>query len=250
MNRTALFFTSAMASIALLTAGAASAQEKPVTRKEVEEIVKQVILDNPEVLMKSVENYQVKMQAERAANASKAIKDMEKELASDTLSPVVGNPKGSVTLIEFFDYHCGYCKHMLPVVTQLIEEDKDVKVVFKEFPILSEDSVTAAKAALAVYKIAPKKYFDFHTALMKASGSFDEAKLLEVAKSLGIDPDKVKSAMASKEVDDEITKNRAIATKAGISGTPAMIIGGQLIPGAVEIGELKKKVAAERAAKK
>jgi protein-disulfide isomerase len=248
MNGTALCITSALVSLTLFSS-VAVAEEKPLSRKEVEDIVKQVILDNPEVLMKSVENYQVKMQAERASNAAKAIKDLSSGLDTSS-SPVAGNPKGDITVFEFFDYHCGYCKHMLPVVTQLLEQDKNVKFVFKELPILSEDSTLAAKAALGVYKVAPKKYFEYHSALMKASGQFDEAKLLELASSIGVDAAKVKTAMASKEVSDEISKNRELSQKAGISGTPAMIVGGQLIPGAVDLPELKKKIAEERAAKK
>lgn len=247
MNRTSMLLTTAAVAMFALSV---SAQEKPLTRKDVEEIVKQTILDNPEVLMKSVESYQTKMRAEQMGKMQQSIIAMKDVILKDTNSPVAGNPKGDVVVVEFFDYHCGYCKHMLPVVTQLIEQDSNVKVIFRELPILSEDSTTAAKAALAVYQVAPKKYFEYHSALMKANGTFDEQKLLDIAKSIQVDPDKVKAAMNSPEVAKELSDTSDLAKAIGISGTPAMIIGNQLIPGAVDLTELKRRIKAERENKK
>jgi protein-disulfide isomerase len=253
MKRPVYSLLATVASVALFSAfstTAVSAQEKPLTKVEVENIVKQVISDNPELLMKSVENYRIKMQAQQAVEMQKSIASLQDDFKKDVTAPVAGNPRGSVTVVEFFDYHCGYCKHMLPVVTQLLEEDKDVRFIFKELPILSEDSTLAAKAALGVYKVAPKKYFEYHSALMKLSGTFTEQQLLDTAKSIGVNSDQVKQAMNSAEVQKELDQNREIATRIGINGTPAMIIGKQLLPGAVKIEELKKRIADERAGKR
>ncbi len=249
MNRTVSALLATVATVAVVSFVSSGVHAEAVTKKDVEEIVKQVIMDNPEVLMKSVENYRIKMQAEQAAQMQQSIAKLQEDLRNTT-APIAGNPRGDVTVVEFFDYHCGYCKHMLPVVTQLLDEDKNVRFVFKELPILSEDSRLAAKAALGVHKVAPQKYFEYHSALMKLSGTFTEQQLLDTAKSLGVNPDKVKEAMNSADIEKELEKNREIATAIGVSGTPAVVVGRQLLPGAVNFNELKKRIADERAGKR
>lgn len=233
----------------VFTMGAAMAAE-PLTRAEVEEIAKKVILDNPELLMRSVQEYQIKMQADQLAKSAGSIVALKKDLQENPASPFAGNAKGDITIVEFFDYHCGYCKHMLPVVSKILEEDKNVRFVFKEFPILSDDSTMAAKAALAVWKIDQAKYFAFHSALMKASGAYNMQQLQDTAKAVGIDPEQLKKTMEDPDITKELEKNRDMATAVGISGTPAIIIGTELMPGALDYDALKAKIEAARKGKK
>ncbi len=221
-----------------------------LSKADVEAIVKETLNNNPEIVVDSFKKFQEKKQAEEALKSKAALKDKAKDLKDSKTSPVAGNPKGDVTVVEFFDYHCGYCKKVVPTVTKIIKDDPKVKVVFKELPILSEDSNLAAKAALAVFKIKPEKYFDFHTALMSASGKFDAALLAAEAKKLGIEEDKLKKEMESASVADELKKNRELAEAVGVRGTPGFVVGDTMIPGAASEEDLKKLIDETRKGKK
>jgi len=221
-----------------------SVQANSLTKPEIEEIVRNFILDNPEVIVESMQNYQVKQQQQAQMKASEAVKNID--LASLDNVPTIGAEDGDVVVMEFFDYNCGYCKRVLPTVTKLIEEDKNVTVKMMEFPILSPGSQMAAKAALAVYQVSPNKYFDYHTKVMDMKGEKNNEALLELAKSLGIDRAKVEEKMDSPEVKNALQEIRGIAQQVQISGTPAFIVGNQLIPGAVGLDELKAAVESAR----
>jgi protein-disulfide isomerase len=170
-----------------------------------------------------------KIQSERTALA---IKQNATEIFRPTGSPVVGNAKGDVTVIEFFDYNCPYCKKAFHEVAQLVEKDKQVKLILKEFPILSKGSEEAAKVALAA-KIQGK-YWEFHRAMQEAQGQTNEAAALRVAEKVGLDMAKVRKDMASADVKKEIDETRALAAKLGIQGTPHFLVGDRVIPGAPE----------------
>jgi len=234
----------------LLLAGVANAADKYITKEEAEEIVKQTIQDNPELIMKSVQSFQIKKQAEAASQAAKNIVAMQGDLQNNPNSPSVGNPNADVTIVEFFDYHCGYCKRLIPAITQLLDEDKNIRFVFKELPILGEDSVTATKVSLAVNLVDKSKYFAFHNAVMKMTGSFTLEALIAKAKELGVDEVALRAAINSPEVAKEISNNKELASSLNITGTPAMVIGSDLTPGAIPIDTIKAKIAAARANKK
>ncbi len=233
----------------VLSSSAANAQEKPLTEAQVEEIVKKVIKENPDLIVKSVEMYQMKEQADSLSKAAKNVVAMQGDLQNNPNSPSIGNPNADVTIVEFFDYHCGYCKRFFPVLTQLLDSDHNLRLVFKEFPILAEDSALAAKAALAVNHIDKNKYLPFHTVLMKSSMGFTMENLTAKAKEIGIDPEDFKKAMQNPDLDKEISHNKDIAQQLNIAGTPAVIIGNEVIPGAITLDVLKEKVAAARATK-
>jgi protein-disulfide isomerase len=234
--------TAATFSMHVSTANAADA----LTKYDVENIVKETIKNNPEIITDSLKKAQEKQRADQEKKAKEALKSKSKELTSSKNSPVVGNPKGDVTVVEFFDYHCGYCKKMLPVISELIKSDKKVRVVFKEFPILSPDSELAAKAALAVYRVKPDKYFDFHTELMTETSQYSEESLLKAAEKVGVNPDKVKKEMNADWVNEELKKDRELADALAIRGTPAFIVGDTLLPGASSLEDLKKLIAEQR----
>ena len=153
---------------------------------------------------------------------------------------IMGNPNGDVTVVEFFDYNCGYCKRALNDLTALLESDANVKVVMKEFPILSPGSVEAAKVSLAVAK--QDRYFDFHARLLNAPGQANGAKALRIAEELGLDMARIREDMNSQEVQAEIDVTQQMAAAIGIRGTPAYLVGSELVPGAVGIDSLRSKI--------
>lgn len=221
-----------------------------LTRADVEAIVKETLEKNPEMITAALQKAQVEQQKAQLTKAKDAIKKRQKDLVDDPSAPVVGNKKADTAVVFFFDYHCGYCKRALPTVQDLLKKDKNLKVVFKEYPILSEDSTLASKAALAVYQVAPDKYFDYHQALMNTKGKYDLALVTAEAKKLGISEAKFEKAMDSAEVADELAKTKTIGGELGVRGTPAFIIGEQIIPGAVSLETLQEAIKDARAAKK
>jgi len=182
-----------------------------------------------------------KIQSERMAVA---VKENADDLFRPATSPIAGNAKGDVTMIEFFDYNCGYCKKAFSDVAQAIEKDKQIKVVLKEFPILSKGSEEASRVALAAKMQG--KYWEFHRAMLESQGQANEAAALRVAEKLGLDMVRIKKDMASPEVKKEIDDTRKLATKMGIQGTPHFIVGDRIIPGAPEnLAELLGKNVSE-----
>jgi protein-disulfide isomerase len=201
-------------------------------RKELETIIKDVLLNNPEIMLEvqnALESKMDKIQAERMAVA---IKENATELYRPAGSPIVGNVKGDVPVIEFFDYNCGYCKKALSEVTQLMDKDKKVRIIMKEFPILSKGSEEASRVALAAKMQG--KYWEFHRAMLESQGQANEAASLRIAEKLGLDMARLKKDMASPEVKKEINDTRQLATKMGIQGTPHFIVGDRIIAGAPE----------------
>jgi protein-disulfide isomerase len=159
---------------------------------------------------------------------------------------VAGNPKGDVTVVEFFDYRCTFCKRVLPAVRRLLRDDPRIRYVFKEFPILTPQSRIAARAALAAWRVAPETYFGFHVDLMSARGALGEAVILRLAANAGLDTQRLKREMQSPEIEAVLRRNAEIAQRLGIQGTPAFIIGERLVPGAIDLAQLQSLVAEAR----
>jgi protein-disulfide isomerase len=157
---------------------------------------------------------------------------------------VIGNPAGDVTVVEFFDYRCPYCKRVTDSLVSLIDSDAKVRVVLKEFPILGPDSLVAARVALAAHKQG--KYRAVHEALMAHKGSFEKDALIEVAAKVGADPARLATDMDDPAITAQLKANDALAAKLGITGTPGFIFGRQLVPGAISLDDMKKLVAAAR----
>lgn len=201
-------------------------------RKEVESIIRNYLVNNPEVMMEVQNALEAKMDKIQAERTALAIRENATQIFRPSSSPVVGNAKGDVTVIEFFDYNCPYCKKAFHELATLIEKDKQVKVILKEFPILSKGSEEAAKVALAMK--LQGKYWDFHRAIQEVQGQVNEAASLRVAEKLGADMAKLRKDMASPEVKKEIDETRALAARLGIQGTPHFLVGDRIIPGAPE----------------
>ena len=233
----------------LVTGTPAGAQEAAPfdagQREAMEALVRQYILEHPEVVVEALHRYEQQQRAAEAKRQQDAVVALADRLTGDPRDPVIGNPQGDVTLVEFFDYRCPYCKRSSTVLAQLIEEDPNLRVVMKEFPILSQESVQAARAAMAAAR--QDRYEAFHFALMAGGGGFSDDEILLVAQQVGLDSERLQSDMRDPAIEAVLRDNNALAEKIGITGTPAFIVGNTVIPGAVSLEELRSKVAAARA---
>ncbi len=209
----------------------------PTQVEQIESVIRDYLLRNPEVIIEAVQGLERKQRAEQQRAAQVALAERRGDVFSDPASPVAGNPAGDVTLVEFFDYRCPYCKQVAPALNQLLKEDKKLRFVFKEFPILGPESVTAARAALAAQ--AQGKYHAFHNALMQLRGNFDEAAVMRVAQSVGLDVERLKTDMKKPEIEENLRKTYQLAKALNISGTPAFVIGERIIPGAIDLETLR-----------
>jgi protein-disulfide isomerase len=232
--------------MALLLPGSLQAQEfNQDQREEMGGIIRDYLLENPEILREVIQALEAKEQQAGVAALTDAIRERGEDLYRGEHDLVAGNPDGSVTMVEFFDYNCGYCKRAMSDVLALIEADDDLRVVFKEWPILGEGSRFAARAALASRKQG--KYWDFHLALMETR-RVDETTTLEVAERIGLDVDQLTADMEAPEVAAVIEGNMRLASAFGIQGTPVFFIDDQVIPGAVGHDALAQVIGEVRAA--
>lgn len=212
-------------------------------RGETEKIIREYLMKHPEVIRDALAQQQQRQAAVEAVAKKQALIAHRDELFNDPASPVLGNPSGDVTVVEFFDYRCGYCKRGEPAVKALLANDKQIRLVLKELPILGPDSLLAAKSALAARSMG--RYEEFHTALM-VSEKVDEAAIDALAASLGFDMARFHAERDSEATSAALDKTRALANNLGIEGTPAFIVGERLIAGAADGSTLAAHVNAVR----
>jgi protein-disulfide isomerase len=243
-----------MMAVALMLLATPVWAEKPADklsdaqRAQVQEIVRQMLKDHPEMVLEAIDALEAKEAKEKQdieAKAQEALKAKTAELTRDADDGVAGNPKGDVTLVEFFDYRCGYCKGMVDRIADIVKADGHVRVVYKEFPILGPNSIVASKAAIA--SMRQGKYLPFHDALMASKGNLDEAAIYSLAKEAGLDVERLKHDMSDPAIDKLVTKNKDLAKVLDIDGTPGFIIGEQIIRGASDEATLKQAIAQARA---
>lgn len=217
----------------------------PAQRSEIEEIVRGYLLRNPEVLQEAITELEKRQSAADAEKAKTAVKSNAELLFNSPRHVVVGNPQGDVTLIEFFDYNCGYCKRALADLLDLVRGDSKLRVVLKEFPVLGEASVDAARVAIAasLQDKSGRKYFDLHQRLLASRGPIDKARALAVAKEAGLDVARIERDMAGDEVRATIAENMKLAEALGLNGTPSYVVGEEVVVGAVGRDALKQKVS-------
>jgi protein-disulfide isomerase len=218
-----------------------------LSRAEVMDIVRDTIADEPELIVESLQSMQRKAQEAEQREAAAKLGEKRDLLEESETSPVVGAKDPEVTVVEFFDYQCGYCKRITPVIAQALEEHKDVRVVFKEFPILSAGSRLAAQASLAVSRLKPEEYFNFHTRVIEHKGQYTQSVLEDIAKDFGIKAADLKKEMQADWVNQELNETKKLAQELGIRGTPALVVGEELVPGAVSYSALKELIEKERA---
>ena len=209
------------ASFSLQGFAATTSSVSQAEQKKIEQVIHNYLVNHPEVLVEASQTLQKKQQQEMQTQAQSAILEQAGPLLKSDLA-VAGNPQGSVTLIEFFDYQCIHCKKMKPVVASLIEKNKNLRVIYKEFPIFGKDSEYASQAALAAAKQG--KYKAMQDALLKLEKPLNETMVMDTAKSIGLNLDLLKKDMSSQPVKDELAANRTLAEKIHLMGTPAFII--------------------------
>ena len=219
----------------------ATAQQ--ITDEQVKQLALEAILENPQIIMQAVAILEQR-ERERAASGANTVR---LQLEQDPNSPNLGNPDGDVTVIEFFDYNCPYCRKAGQTVQELLASDANVRVIYREWPILGEDSVFASRAALAAR--AQGKYEEFHWALMNGEGRASEASILKLARHLDLDVEKLQADMTSPAVEAHIAQSSALARTLGFTGTPAFIVGDRTAPGMLSTDEITAMVAEARAAK-
>lgn len=191
-------------------------------KQNIQQIVESYLLENPEILLKMSQKLQAQQQEEMQKAVVAVIPSVSDKLFHNNLDPEIGNSSGDVTLVEFSDFQCPHCKHMNPVIEGLIDKDKNLRVVYKHIPIFGENSIYAVKAAFAAAKQG--KYLQLRNALMEASGPLTPEKVLESAKTVGLNIDQLKKAMESTEVSKQLAEVQSLAQKLKLSGTPAYVI--------------------------
>jgi protein-disulfide isomerase len=238
----------AAAMLIALPAAAPAQSFSPDQRHEIESIVKDYLIAHPQLLQDVISELDKQQKEAAAEKARTTIKANNATLFDSPHEVVLGNPRGNVTMVEFFDYNCGYCKHALPDMMKLIQTDTNLKFVLKEFPVLGEGSVEAAHVAVAARMQDPTgvKYIEFHQKLLGGRGAADKMRALAVAKEVGYDMGRLMKDMDSDEVKTTIAENLKLADTLGIDGTPSYVVGDELVVGAVGYDELQKKIAASR----
>ncbi|HTW53330.1 MAG TPA: DsbA family protein [Stellaceae bacterium] len=213
-------------------------------KKEIEAIVGQYLKSHPDVLIDAIQAADDKLKADEKDKTAQALVAGSQQVYDDPESPVAGNPNGNVTLVEFFDYRCPYCKQVEPSLEKLLGDDRQLKFVFKEFPVLGPESEFAAHVALAARKQG--KYDAFHRAMMNTSGHIDEAVIFKVAASVGLDVDRIKQDMNAPDIEKELKTNLDLGKSLDLDGTPSFIVGDTIIPGAISASDLKQLISDAR----
>jgi len=216
---------------ALAAVSTVGAQDQKLSQEEIEKIVRDYLLREPEVLAEAFKRLQQRQSASAAIRSKQAIHDHRQALFADQASPVEGNAQGKVTIVEFFDYRCVHCRSVASTIDQILNSNKSVRVVYKNFPVLGEPSVLAARAAVAAQQQGgwPK----LHRAMLAFSGDFTLDALLALASSVGLDSAKLKTDMMSSETDRALQANLTLAAALGLDATPSFVIGDRVIRGAL-----------------
>lgn len=230
----------------LIAPGIATAGEAPdpALRQQVETIIQEYLRAHPEAVVDALREMERRSRQAEAQRAVEAIKANAAALFQDPASPVGGNAKGKVTLVEFFDYQCGYCKRVAGELTKLLAADPEIRFVYKELPILGPVSVFAARAALAA--VPQGKYAAFHEALMLTGDRLTEESVISLANGVGLDVAKLKTNMQGQAVADQLAATATLAEALGIRGTPALVTPAELYPGAADLPTLKALIARAR----
>ena len=240
-----VIFALACTFLAIAPAGPLGAAEiSSEQRKAIEAIIHDYLMQNPDVLIDALREAEAKANSEADVKATQVLRDRRHEVFDDPATPVGGNPQGDVTVVEFFDYRCPYCKQVHPAIQKLLDQDRKLRFVYKEFPVLGEQSDIAAHAALAAR--LQGRYEPFHNAMMAAKGQITEDQVYRIAGSIGLDVDRLKRDMTDPEIERALSANKSLAKALELRGTPGFIIGDHIVPGAIDLDALKTMVADAR----
>jgi protein-disulfide isomerase len=243
LRRKAIF--AAALSLAAFILPARAAEFSPSQKTEIEGIVHSYLLEHPEVLREVSVELEKRQKAEEADLRGRAIAENSQALFNSPFQAVIGNPKGKITLVEFFDYNCGYCKRALSDLVNLVKAEPELRVVLKDFPVLGPNSVEAAQVASAARKqISGEKFFEFHQKLLASHGPIGREQALAVAKEVGLDVDRLQKDAKDPSIRAGIEDVMKLADALALTGTPSYVVGDEAVVGAVGFAELKTKVDA------
>jgi protein-disulfide isomerase len=216
-------------------------------KKEMGDFIRAYLIENPEIMLDVQAALEAKQQTQRLAMADQAVAANHDAIFASKSDVVLGNPEGDVTIVEFFDYNCGYCKQALSDMEDILASDPNIRFVLKEFPILGPNSLAAHRVANAVRLLAPEKYSKFHRTLMGGTSMATEDSAIEVAASLGLDEAAVRKSINENPGDDIVRGTYKLATALGVTGTPTYVVGNEALFGAVGKDAIREKVANMRA---
>lgn len=229
----------------MLGATAVPAADLP-EKEALNEAIRSYLLEHPEVIIEALEKFEDRERLAKENASTAALNERKDDLYNHPMTPISGNPKGDVTIVEFFDYQCGYCKRTMQTVLDLQKEDPKIRVVWKELPILGPASEFASRAAMAAKK--QDKYIEFHVAVMGARGQLTPESVMKHAADVGLDVDKLKRDMMAPEIGKYLRDTLQLAQQLGINGTPGFVIGGKLVPGAIGMEQMKDLIEQARQA--
>jgi protein-disulfide isomerase len=232
----------ALGLIVAVQATPAVAQES--SRAEIEEVVRELLAREPELVIDAIRAYQARQEEQRNAQVADAIASNRDALTSHA-HPHLGSPDAEIAVVEFFDYRCSFCRRMVPRLDALLENHDDVRVVLIEFPVLGPDSLRAAQASLAVWRQAPERYAGFHAALMEAD-DLSAPALVALAEEHGLDGDRLVEDMQGEAVRERLMENHRLAQELGVEGTPAFVVGDRFMAGAVPLERLEAAITDAR----
>lgn len=228
--------------VTLFGSGAQAETAAPLGKPQVEQIVREYLLNNPEILLEVQDALEKKQREEQKLAQQTVMKDRQEQLFNSPYDGVVGNPDAAITVVEFFDYNCGYCKRAMADMQALVEENDDVRFVLKEFPILSAQSREAHVVSMAVHAIAPEKYADFHQKLLGAETRADGELAMKIATETGIDEAALRKEMENPEIQKVFAETYDLANQLAVTGTPAYVIGDEVVFGALGKDVLAEKI--------
>lgn len=218
-----------------------------VDRQEVEGIVRDYLLANPEILLEMQQVLEVKQKEQERIAHIEAIREAKEDIFNASYDGYVGNPDGKVTIVEFYDYNCGYCKRAQEDMLALTAADPDLRFVLKEFPILGPDSQKASQVSMAFRTLMPEKHAEFHNQLIMSPGRAGEASAIKIALALGVDEAKLREEMKNPAITEAFARTYELANKLSITGTPSYVVGNEVIYGALGQQVLAEKIAAAAA---
>lgn len=239
-------FRTMAAGIFLLVGAAPAAYSEDFSKQEIEKIVREYLLKNPELIQEALVALEQKRRDEENVARAETIKSQSQILFNSVHQADLGNPKGDVTVVEFFDYNCGFCKRAFPDMVRLMEEDPNLRIVMKEFPVLGQGSVEAAQVSVAVLQTDPEKYLDFHATMISHRGQATKAIALDVAEQIGMNRAAIKKLVEGNEINIPIEEVYALANSLGLTGTPSYVVGDEVVMGAVGYETLREKIQAYR----
>ncbi|WP_075289119.1 DsbA family protein [Pararhizobium arenae] len=211
-------------------------------KKEIGDFIREYLVANPEILLEAQQTLKKKQQEEQLRQAQAAITENKDAIFQSVHDVTLGNPKGDVTIVEFYDYNCGYCKRALEDMDAILENDKNVRFVLKELPILGPDSLAAHKVSAAFRLVAPEKYGDFHRALLGGEDRATEETAIAVAGRLGVSEADIRAKMETDAHDEAVKEAYTLANSLGITGTPSYVVGDEAVFGAVGAEELETRI--------